>query len=65
MDGLHTVHRLDRLTSGLLLLAKTKTAAQSFQAQVIKQCLSSYVPVVAPCDTVGGRWRAVEYLSDM
>merc|ERR1712195_43544 len=34
MDGLHTVHRLDRLTSGLLLLAKTKTAAQSFQAQM-------------------------------
>lgn len=34
LEGLHTVHRLDRLTSGILVLAKTKQAAAAFQQKM-------------------------------
>ena len=33
LDELYPVHRLDKMTSGLVLFAKTKEAAQQFEAQ--------------------------------
>jgi 23S rRNA-/tRNA-specific pseudouridylate synthase len=39
---LHTVHRLDRLTSGVLIFARTPSAARELEKQMVARELSKH-----------------------
>lgn len=46
-DALYPVHRLDKMTSGLVLLAKTKAAAQAFGAMFENREIEKYYLAVS------------------